>query len=291
MTAKVPETPASAAEISALAARAKSVRRACLQSIATLGIGHVGGSMSVVEILVALYFRHLRLDPADSKAADRDWFVLSKGHAGPALYATLAEKGYLPKELLSTLNKGGTSLPSHADRKLTPGVDMSTGSLGQGFSAATGIALGLRLDGPRSDGSTKRCWVIIGDGESDEGQVWEAASFAAHYGLDNLIAFTDANKFQIDGSTEAVMNLRDLCAKWEAFGWKALRVDGHDFAALDRAILAAKTEKGRPVMIILDTIKAKGVPALEGRAESHNAPFTAVEMAAVDAASGEALHG
>ena len=183
MISPSPDSPASAAELSELASRARAVRRACLQSIATLGIGHVGGSMSVVEVLALLYFRHMRLDPADSKSPDRDFFVLSKGHAGPALYAALAEKGYLDRALLSTLNQGGTALPSHADRLRTPGVDMSTGSLGQGFSAACGIALGLRMDGPRPDGTLRRCWTIIGDGESDEGQVWEAAAFAAHYRL------------------------------------------------------------------------------------------------------------
>lgn len=295
MISAAPATPADQAELLALGARARSVRLACLESIAALGVGHVGGSMSVVELLVVLYFRHIRLDPADAKAPDRDWFVLSKGHAGPALYAILAEKGYIPRELLATLNKGGTSLPSHADRLRTPGVDMSTGSLGQGFSAATGIALGLRMDGPRADGSLKRCWAVVGDGECDEGQVWEAAAFAAHYRLDNLIAFTDANKFQIDGATAAVMDLRDLAAKWEAFGWKALRADGHDLPAIDRAILEARAERGRPVMVILDTVKAKGVPALEGKAESHNAPFGPAELAAVlaagDAMAEEASHG
>lgn len=284
----VPDRPAPAAELSELVRRARDVRRACLESIASLGVGHVGGSMSVVEVLVLLYFRHMRLDPADSKSPDRDRFVLSKGHAGPALYAVLAEKGYLARELLSTLNRGGTSLPSHADRLRTPGVDMSTGSLGQGFSAACGIALGLRMDGPRSDGSVRRCWAVIGDGESDEGQVWEAAAFAAHYRLDNLIAFTDANRLQIDGATDAVMSLRDLQAKWSAFGWRTSRADGHDLGALDRAVLAACAPDpdagldggGRPSMVILDTVKAKGVPALEGRAESHNTPFGPADLTA-----------
>lgn len=295
-----PDRPADGAELSDLAARARSIRRSCLESIAALGVGHVGGSMSVVETLAILYFRHLRLDPSDPKNPDRDRFVLSKGHAGPALYAALAEKGYIPRELLFTLNKGGTSLPSHADRRKTPGVDMSTGSLGQGFSAACGIALGLRMDGLRADGSIRRCWTIIGDGESDEGQVWEAAAFAAHYRLDNLIAFTDANRFQIDGATEAVMHLRDLSAKWSAFGWRTFRVDGHDLAALDRTILSACSpdpeadakSRGRPSMIILDTVKGKGVPSLEGRAESHNAPFGPADLkAALDAMDKEAPRG
>jgi transketolase len=296
MTKNVPQTPASQAELKELAARALAVRKGCLESIASLGVGHIGGSMSVVEALVALYFRHMRLDPADAKAADRDLFVLSKGHAGPALYATLAEKGYLDRALLPTLNKGGTRLPSHADRRLTPGVDMSTGSLGQGFSAAAGMALGLKMDGSRPDGTMRRCWAIIGDGESDEGQVWEAAAFAAHYKLDNFIAFTDFNKYQIDGSTDEVMRLHDLVAKWEAFGWAALRVDGHDLAALDATILKARGLQGKPVMIVLDTVKAKGIPAFEGKAESHNAPFGAAELAATlaaldAAAEKEAQHG
>lgn len=293
MTKQTPQTPATEAELKQLAAMCGAVRRGCLESIASLGVGHIGGSMSVIEALVMLYFRHMRLDASNDKAADRDMFVLSKGHAGPALYAALVEKGFVKRDQLSTLNRGGTSLPSHADRKLTPGVDMSTGSLGQGFSAAAGIALGLRMDGPRPDGSTRRCWAIIGDGESDEGQVWEAAAFAAHYKLDNLIAFTDYNKFQIDGSTDSVMGLRDLAGKWRAFGWKAIEVDGHDLAALDRAILEARSTKGQPVMIVLDTIKAKGIPAFEGKAESHNAPFGPAELEAVLKAMNTegAIHG
>jgi len=293
MTKQTPETPATAAELTQLAVMCGAVRRGCLESIASLGVGHIGGSMSVIEALVMLYFRHLRLDASNDKAADRDMFVLSKGHAGPALYAALVEKGFVKREQLLTLNRGGTSLPSHADRKLTPGVDMSTGSLGQGFSAATGIALGLRMDGPRSDGSMRRCWAIIGDGESDEGQVWEAAAFAAHYKLDNLIAFTDYNKFQIDGSTDSVMGLRDLAGKWRAFGWKAIEVDGHDLAALDSAMLEARSTKGQPVMIVLDTIKAKGIPAFEGKAESHNAPFGPADLEAVLQAMNTegAIHG
>ena len=305
MISAPPKLPADPGELAALGERADAIRVSCLRTIAALGVGHVGGSMSIVELLALLYFRHLRIDSAEPRARDRDWLVLSKGHAGPALYAALAERGILPRELLGTLNRGGTSLPSHADRLRTPGVDMSTGSLGQGFSAATGIALGLRMDGPRADGSTKRCWAVIGDGESDEGQVWEAAAFAAHYGLDNLVAFTDANKFQIDGATDSVMGLRDLEAKWAAFGWRTFRVDGHDLAAVDRAILAACAPdarpsavagggaegRGRPSMIVLDTVKAKGVPALEGRAESHNAPFGQAELEAALASLGkEAAH-
>jgi len=276
--------PAARAELAEIEGRALSIRLACLESLATLGVGHIGGSMSVIEALAVLYFRHLRIDPCDPKAPDRDLFVLSKGHAGPALYATLAEVGYIPRELLSTLNKGGTSLPSHADRRLTPGVDMTTGSLGQGFSAAVGMAMGIRMDGLRADGSARRCFALIGDGESDEGQIWEAAACAAHYRLDNLTAMTDANGFQIDGTTDEVQGLRDLSAKWEAFGWRSFAIDGHDLAAIDAALLEAEATKGKPTMIILRTIKAKGVLKLEGRVESHNAPFTLADFEASKAA-------
>lgn len=281
-----PETtvPASGAELEVLRARALAIRLGCLESIASLGIGHVGGSLSVVEALAILYFRHLRIDAADPRAPDRDMFVMSKGHAGPALYAALAEAGFIPHEWLLTLNRGGTRLPSHADRQKTPGIDMTTGSLGQGFSAAAGIAAGLAREAPRADATKRRCYALIGDGESDEGQIWEAAGFSAHYGLDNFIAFTDANKFQIDGETRAVMDLRDLSAKWEAFGWVAMRVDGHDLAALDAAILAAKAIRGKPVMIVLDTVKGKGVAGIEGKAENHNMPFLAADFEKAKAA-------
>ncbi|MCX7028321.1 MAG: transketolase [Spirochaetes bacterium] len=284
MIRAAPKSLATRAKLAELEARALSIRLACLESLATLGVGHVGGSMSVVEALAVLYFRHLRIDPSNPKAPDRDLFVLSKGHAGPALYAALAEVGFIPRALLSTLNRGGTSLPSHADRRLTPGVDMTTGSLGQGFSAAVGMALGVRMDGPRADGSMRRCFALIGDGESDEGQIWEAAACAAHYRLDNLTAMTDANGFQIDGPTEEIMGLRDLSAKWEAFGWRSVSIKGHDLAALDAALLEAEATKGRPTMIVMRTVKAKGVPKYEGKAESHNAPFTLLDFEASKAA-------
>jgi len=183
--------------------------------------------MSIVDALTVVYHRHLRFDIKQPNLAHRDRFVLSKGHAGPALYAMLAQKGFFPKEWLHTLNKGGTSLPSHCDRTKTPGIDMSTGSLGQGISAACGIALGQRLDGKGA-----RTYCIIGDGESDEGLVWEAAMMAGHYKLDNLIAFTDYNKMQIDGTTTDIMDQGALLDKWVAFGWNAVQIDGHNFEAL-----------------------------------------------------------
>jgi transketolase len=250
-----------------LAAKAKKVRQLTIDSIGRLGVGHVGGSMSIAEVLTLLYYRHMNVDPQDPRRRDRDQLVLSKGHAGPSLYAVLADKGYFPMDWLHTLNRGGTRLPSHCDRNLTPGVDMTTGSLGQGLSAAVGIALGNRLDNIEST-----VYCIIGDGESNEGQVWEAAQAASQYCLGNLIAFTDYNKMQIDGYMCDVMNIEDLTAKWVAFGWFALRVNGHDLEEMDRAIERAKAQKHRPSMIVLDTIKGKGIYFAEGKLASHNMP-------------------
>lgn len=248
--------------------KAKRIRILTIDAIGRLGVGHIGGSMSIVEVLTILYYRHMNIDPADPKKRDRDQLILSKGHAGPSLYSVLADKGYFPEEWLYTLNQGGTNLPSHADMVRTPGIDMSAGSLGQGLSAGIGKALGNRLDGV--DAYT---YVIIGDGESNEGQVWEAAMSASQFGLNKLIAFTDYNKMQIDGYTSDIMNLDDLNSKWVGFGWNVLRVDGHSFPALERAIRKAKEEQCRPTMIILDTIKGKGAYFAEGDLGNHNMKF------------------
>ena len=239
-----------------------------IDQIGYFGVGHIGGAMSIVEVLTILYYHHMNIDPKDPKKRDRDQLILSKGHAGPALYSVLADKGYFPKEWLHTLNQGGTNLPSHADMVRTPGIDMTAGSLGQGLSAGIGKALGNRLDGIDS-----KIYVIIGDGESNEGQVWEAAMSASHFKLNNIIAFTDYNKMQIDGYTQDIMDLDDLNAKWVGFGWNVLRVDGHNFSALNRAIRKAKAEKCRPTMIIMDTIKGKGAYFAEGKLSNHNMPF------------------
>jgi transketolase len=196
---------------------------------------------------------------------DRDQLVLSKGHAGPALYSVLADKGYFPKDWLHTLNRGGTRLPSHCDRNLTPGIDMTTGSLGQGLSAAIGIALSHRLDGISS-----KVYVIIGDGESNEGQVWEAAQAAAQFKLNHIIAFTDYNKLQLDGFMYEIMNIEDLTAKWVSFGWFVQRINGHNLAQIDLAIERAKKEPLRPSMIVMDTIKGKGVDFAENQSTNHN---------------------
>jgi transketolase len=249
--------------------KAREVRVNTIKSIGHLGVGHVGGAMSIVDILTYLYYAEMKTDPSNPRDPDRDRLVLSKGHAGPALYSVLAMKGFFPIEWLDTLNVGGTNLPSHCDRNRTPGIDMTTGSLGQGLSAAVGIALGMNLD--KRD---RHVFAIIGDGESNEGQNWEAAMCAAQYKLDNLIAFTDYNKMQIDGMTSDVMNLDSLADKWKSFGWHTQQIDGHDFVAIENAIQEAKKKKGIPSMIVLDTIKGKGCSFAEGKLSSHNMPVT-----------------
>lgn len=246
----------------------KEIRKKILYTIGKLGVGHIGGSFSITDLLALLYEVELKIDPNNPRWEKRDMLVLSKGHAGPALYATLALKGYFPLSELDTLNQGGTNLPSHCDRNRTPGVDMSTGSLGQGLSAACGLALAHKVD--KKD---NRIFAIIGDGESQEGQIWEAAMFAAQYKLDNLIAFTDYNKMQIDGTTDEVMSLGDIEGKWNTFGWYTQRVDGHDIEAMHQAIQRAQKQKGKPSMVILDTIKGKGAAFSEGKLSSHSMTF------------------
>lgn len=259
-----------AAELRDLQRKAIEIRRLTVDEIAHLGIGHVGGSMSVVEILVLLYYRHMNVDPSNPGWKDRDKYVMSKGHAGPALYSVLADRGFFPKEMLHTLNQGGTNLPSHCDMNRTPGIDMTTGSLGQGLSAAVGIALGHRLQ--RLPG---RIFALIGDGDTNEGQTWEAAMSAAMYGLGNLVAFTDYNKMQIDGPIDTVMKTDNLADRWTSFGWFTQQVDGHDLAALDEALERALKENSRPSMIIADTVKGKDLPGIEGDYQNHNMPLTA----------------
>ncbi|MDD3947099.1 MAG: transketolase [Clostridia bacterium] len=237
---------------------AKEIRVNIVSSICSIGAGHIGGSLSIVEALTLLYKKHMKIDPANPKMEGRDRFVCSKGHAGPAVYAVLAEMGYFEKSELLTLNQGGTRLPSHCDMNKTPGIDMTAGSLGQGMSCAVGIALGAKL---KKDGA--RCYCIIGDGESQEGQIWEAALFAAHKKLDNLIVFTDYNKYQLDGAIEEINNLEPLAEKWKAFGWNVYEVDGNCLEGLDKAIIAAKANTGKPSMIVMHTIKGKGIEFVE----------------------------
>jgi transketolase len=259
--------------LSGLKKFAGEIRKKTLYTIGKLGVGHIGGALSIADILALLYGKEMRYDPANPLWPDRDILVLSKGHAGPALYAALALKGFFPLSWLDTLNRGETRLPSHCDRNRTPGIDMTTGSLGQGLSAACGIALGRKIDG-----SSARVFVMIGDGESQEGQNWEAAMFAAQYGLSRLIAFTDYNKLQIDGTTDEIMSLTDIEGKWASFGWYVQRCDGHDLSIMDEAISRAKAQgenpAGKPSMIILDTVKGKGAAFCEGKIESHNMPVS-----------------
>ncbi|MDR0671061.1 MAG: transketolase [Oscillospiraceae bacterium] len=252
---------------------AEQIRVAALEEFAALGFGHVGGAMSLVETLAVLYGGAMRVDPARPAWAERDRLVVSKGHAGPAVYATLALKGYFPREELLTLNKPGTRLPSHCDRLKTPGIDMTTGSLGQGMSTACGLALGQRMDGAGA-----RTFLILGDGECDEGQVWEGALFAPHYKLDNLIAFCDNNGQQLDGYVKNVLDTGDIAAKFAAFGWYAQTVDGHDVGALAEAVARAPAREGAPSMIVLKTVKGKGCPFVEGREFNHHVQFTKEEM-------------
>ena len=246
-------------------ARALDIRCDTLRAIGHLGVGHIGGCLSAVELLTVLYFDAMRIDPARPKMPGRDRFICSKGHAGPAVYAALANRGYFPKEMLLTLNQGGTNLPSHCDMNRTPGIDMTTGSLGQGFSCAVGAALGSKLEG---DGAA--VYALIGDGESQEGQIWEAAEFASSQKLGNLIAFTDFNRQQLDGYTADIINMDNIDARWLGFGWHVQRINGHDYKQIAQAIGNAKAVKCRPSMIILDTIKSKGYAPGEGIKANHS---------------------
>jgi transketolase len=233
--------------------------------ICRAGSGHIGGALSLVEIVASLYYRIMKIDPKNPQWADRDRLVLSKGHAAPVLYVALAYKGYFPKSWLPTMNADGTKLPSHADARTVPGIDMTTGSLGQGLSCACGAAYAAKIDG-----RTNNVFCIIGDGESNEGQNWEAAMFAAHKKLDNLVAITDYNKMQIDGYTTEIMNIEPLADKWRGFGWEVFEMDGHDWDAIYGTINKAVAVKGKPVMIIANTIKGKGCSVIENTVDSHN---------------------
>ena len=248
---------------------AEGIRLVTLQTLANIGFGHVGGAMSIIEALAALYGGELRCDPDNPNWEGRDRLVMSKGHAGPALYATLCLRGFFPKDILLQLNQGGGCLPSHCDMHKTVGIDMTTGSLGQGMSTAIGIALGARLNG-----SEAYTYLILGDGECNEGQVWEGAMFAAHKKLDRLIAFVDWNKQQLDGYTEGIIDMGDIGKKFEAFGWHVQTVHGHDPYAIKAAISEAKRTKDMPSMIILDTVKGYGCDFAEGVSPNHHMNFT-----------------
>lgn len=257
-----------------LKAIAKEVRIDIIKSVSEAKSGHPGGSLSAADILTVLYFDAMNIDPSNPKWEDRDRFVLSKGHGAPALYAVLAERGYFPKEELLKLRKFGAMLQGHPDMKKTPGVDMSTGSLGQGLSAANGMALAAKLDG-----KDYNVYALLGDGEVQEGMIWEAAMSAAHYKLDNIIAFLDHNGLQIDGSNDEVMSLGKIVKKFDAFGWNVISIDGHDFDQIKKAIEMAKEEEGRPSIVICETVKGKGVSFMEDQAGWHGKAPNAEETA------------
>lgn len=248
---------------------ARAIRIATLKSLTQLGFGHYGGSMSVVETLAVLYGAVMKIDPANPDWPERDYFVLSKGHAGPALYSTLAIKGYFPIDELSTLNQNGTRLPSHPDRLKTRGVDATTGSLGQGISIAGGMALSHKLAG-----RPNRVFCIVGDGELNEGQCWEAFQFIAHHRLNNLTVFIDWNKQQLDGELDEIICAFDLDAKFRAFGFDVATVKGDDVVGLLEQVQPVPAADARPRVIILDSIKGQGVPYLEKLSNSHHLRLT-----------------
>lgn len=252
-----------------LADIAREARREVVRMIGTVGVGHVGGCLSVIEAMVYLYYKEMNIRPLEPSWPDRDRFVMSKGHAGPALYTMLGMKGYFSRNLFTTLNQPGTTLPSHCDMRLTTGVDMTAGSLGQGLSAAVGMALAARLDQ-----KSYRTYCILGDGEQQEGQVWEAAMYAAAQKLDNIVVLLDDNGMQIDGMTDSINSVRPMEKRWTAFGWETAVVNGHDFVHLENAFELARKTKGKPTAIVMSTIKGRGVSVAENKVGSHNMPLT-----------------
>ena len=243
---------------------AQKIRLGALECVYSANSGHPGGSLSIADLLAYLYFGKMNVFSDDPKNENRDRFVLSKGHTAPALYTTLALKGFFSTDLLKTFRKEGSILQGHPDMKNVPGVDMSTGSLGQGISAACGMALSGKVSN-----KSYRVYSIMGDGELEEGQVWEAAMFAAHYKLDNLTAFVDFNGLQIDGKVVEVMNPTPIDEKFKAFGWNVIVIDGHNFDEIENAVSSAEATKGKPTVIICNTVKGKGVSFMENKAEWH----------------------
>jgi len=250
--------------VAELAEKARVIRRHIIEMLGEAGSGHPGGSLSAADIVTALYFKEMRLDPTRPDWPDRDRFVLSKGHAAPVLYAALAERGYFPTEELATLRKLGSRLQGHPDMKKLPGVEISTGSLGQGLSVANGMALAARLDG-----RDYRVYALLGDGEIQEGQVWEAAMAAAYYALENLAVFIDYNGLQIDGPVNEVLAPEPVPEKWRAFGWHVVEIDGHDFRQILAALAEGRHTRGQPTAIVARTVKGKGVSFMENRVDWH----------------------
>jgi transketolase len=267
-------------------ARLEAIARACrvqiLRMLTHAGSGHPGGSLSVIDTLVTLYFGRLRHDPKRPDWPDRDRVVLSKGHAVPALYAVLAAAGYFPEKSLITLRKLGSPLQGHPDRTTVPGIEAATGSLGQGLSISLGLALGLKLAG-----SASRVYCVLGDGEIQEGQVWEAAMAAPKLGqpthpLDNLTVILDYNKIQLDNFVKKVLDLEPVIAKWQAFGWPVIEIDGHDLAQISKALDQAEANRGAPTFVVAHTVKGKGVSFMENEPEWHGkAPKPAEAIAAI----------
>lgn len=253
------------ADYGMLRRKAHEIRTLTLETIGHVGKGHLGGCMSLCEVMSVLYFSQMNVRPENPQWKHRDRFILSKGHAGPVVYSALALRGYFDREALKSLNELGTSIPSHCDATRTAGVDVTTGSLGQGFSVAVGIALAAKLDR-----EALYVYPIIGDGESQEGLVWEAAMLAGNKGLDNIIGFTDYNNLQIDGHVSEVNGLEPLADKWAAFGWDVQSVDGHDVEEIDQAVSRAKQDGGKPHMIILRTVKGKGISFAENVVTNHS---------------------
>lgn len=253
---------------------ARNVRIGIIDAVHSASSGHPGGSLSSADLMTYLYFEEMNVDPANPDCADRDRFVLSKGHCSPALYAVLAHRGFFPVEDLKTFRKTTSYLQGHPDKNKVPGVDMSTGSLGQGVSVACGMALAAKLDN-----SGRRVWALVGDGEAEEGQVWESAMFAAHYNLDNLCYIIDWNGLQIDGAIDDVIGPAPFDTKFEAFGWNVLSCDAHDFESIETAVNAAKACKGKPSVIIAKSVKGKGVSFMENQASWHGSAPNAEQYA------------
>ncbi len=260
-------------ELKQLEKKACQLRWNVVKMIGEAGSGHPGGSLSAVEIVTTLYFYLMRHKPEFPEWEDRDRFVLSKGHAAPLLYAALAESGYFPREKLWSLRKLGSILQGHPDMKRTPGVEISTGSLGQGFSVACGMALAGKMDK-----KNYRVFALLGDGETQAGIVWESAMFAAHYQLDNLCAFVDLNHLQIDGPVEEVMNIEPVVEKWKAFGWWTKKINGHSIPEIIEAVEESNEVKGKPQVIIAETLKGKGVACMEGVVDFHGKPPSYEQM-------------
>ena len=245
---------------------ARKIRIGIIDAVYSASSGHPGGSLSAADILTYLYFEEMNIDPNNPKMEDRDRLVMSKGHASPVLYSTLAHRGYFPIEDLKTFRKADSYLQGHPDLKKTPGVDMTTGSLGQGVSAACGMAMAAKMDG-----SSRRVYAVVGDGESEEGQVWESVMFAAHYKLDNLCYIIDWNGLQIDGTIDEVISPAPYADKFAAFGWNVIEADAHDFDSLETAFAAARACEGRPTVIIAKSVKGKGVSFMENQVSWHGA--------------------